>query len=116
MAVTAWRDAAFLAVASLATTGLYVSYAAPILLGAIARARGRWTKRGPWHLGALGVPIAWGAVAWSIFVLVVCALPPNAIAGEMLGAVVVGLGAFYAVVVRGRFRGPKIDLAAVERS
>ena len=86
VAVTApLSDAAFLAVASLATTGLYTSYAAPILLGAIARARGRWTRVGPWNLGAFGPSIAWGAVVWSLAVLVVCALPPNAVAGEMLG-------------------------------
>lgn len=108
-------DAAFLAVASLATTGLYTSYATPIALGAIARARGRWRRLGPWNLGAWGPVIAWGAVAWSAIVLIVCALPPNAVAGAMLAGVVVLLIAFYFTLVRGRFRGPELDLAAVER-
>jgi amino acid transporter len=107
-------SAAFLAVASLATTGLYTSYAAPIFLGAIARARGRWTQRGPWNLGAFGLVVAWGAVAWSAFVLVVCALPPNAIAGGIFAVTVMLLGAFYFAVVRGRFRGPALTLAAIE--
>lgn len=108
-------EAAFLAVASLATTGLYTSYAAPILLGAVARGRGRWTRLGPWNLGRFGPAVAWGAVAWSGAVLVVCALPPNGIAGAMLGGVIVSLLVFYFAVVRGRFRGPALDLSALER-
>jgi amino acid transporter len=117
VAVTApLSDAAFLAVASLATTGLYTSYAAPILLGAIARQRGRWTRRGPWNLGPFGSLLAWGAVAWSGFVLVVCALPPNAVAGAMLGTVVATLAVLYFAAVRGRFRGPSLDLSALERN
>ncbi len=108
-------DAVFLAVASMATTALYVSYALPILLGAVARHRGRWTRRGPWHLGVLGVAIAWVAVVWSLGVLVVCALPPNGLSGVLLVAVMAGLGLLYVVQVRGRFRGPRLDLAAVQR-
>jgi amino acid transporter len=107
-------DAAFLAVASLATTGLYTSYATPIMLGAVARARGRWTRLGPWNLGAFGQLTAWGAVAWSAFVLVVCALPPNGIAGAILLGTVAALLLFYATVVRGRFRGPATRLSAIE--
>ena len=106
-------DAAFLAVASLATTGLYTSYAIPILLGAIARAKGRGWRRGPWHLGPFGAIVAWIAVLWAAAVLVVCALPPNAIAGAMLAGVAVVLGVFYVTRVRGRFRGPRVDLSAL---
>ncbi len=106
-------DAAFLAVASLATTALYSSYALPIFLGAWARTRGRVWRRGPWHLGVFGVAVAWGAVAWAGAVLVVCSLPPNAIAGEMLAGVAVALGAFYVTRVRGTFRGPRLALSAM---
>jgi amino acid transporter len=108
-------DAVFLAIASLATTGLYVSYAIPILLGAIARTRGRWTRLGPWHLGRFGIVIAWGAVAWTVAVLVVCSLPPNATAGMTIAGVGIALVVFYFGVVRRRFRGPKLDLATLER-
>jgi amino acid transporter len=107
-------DAAFLAVASLATTGLYTSYAVPILLGAIARRRGRWKRLGPWNLGPFGSLVAWGAVVWSSAVLVVCSLPPNAVAGAMLAGVVLALAVFYFAIVRGRFRGPSLDLSAVD--
>ena len=54
-------------------------------------------------------------MATDLFVLVVCALPPNAIAGAMLGAVIVALGALYLVAVRGKFRGPRLDLDALEQ-
>lgn len=109
-------EALFVAMAQMATMGLYLSYAAPILLGAVARHRGRWTRRGPFALGPLGVPIAWGAVAWTAFVLVVCTLPPNNVAGGMLGGMLAGLFVAWAIFVRGRFRGPKVDLAAFELS
>ncbi len=116
LATRALSDAVFLAVASLATTALYVSYATPIALGALARRSGRWKRRGPWHLGGLGAPLAWLAVAWAVFVLVVCALPPNGLAGAMLAGLVVIVGGVYHVAVRGRFAGPKVRLGDLEGS
>jgi amino acid transporter len=105
----------FDAMAKMATMALYVSYAIPILLGALARQRGRWKTPGPFHLRGFGIPIAWMAVVWSGFVLVVCSLPPNQVPAGMLGAVVVVLVAIYAMFLRGRFVGPKVDLASLER-
>jgi amino acid transporter len=110
-----FSEAVFLVVASLATTGLYVSYALPITLGLVARHRGRWTRRGPWNLGRFGVAIGWVAVLWSAFVLVVCALPPNTLSGVLLAAVVVVLGLVYFGVVRGKFHGPQRDLESLQR-
>jgi amino acid transporter len=112
--VATTSDAAFPAVATLATTGLYTSYAAPILAGAVARTRGRWTRMGPWSLGRLGVAIAWSAVAWSVLVVVVCSLPPNGAAGPTLAGTIVALALAYFTLVRGRFRGPALALAAIE--
>ena len=109
-------ESVFLAVASLATTALYVSYATPILLGAIARHTSRWSCLGPWNLGRFGLAIAWGAVLWTALVLVVCALPPNQTAGYLLAAVVAVLAAVYVFGVRGRFRGPPISLADMQRA
>jgi hypothetical protein len=37
------------------------------------------------------------------------------IAGELLVAIVAALAAFYQLVVRGRFKGPRLDLSALER-
>ncbi len=109
-----FSDAVFDAVTSLATTALYVSYAAPIALGVIARTRGRWTRRGPWNLGRAGVPVACAAVLYSAFVIVCFGLPPNLAYAKLIGAVAVGIVVLYFAVARSRFRGPKIDLAHLE--
>jgi amino acid transporter len=100
----------FLAVASLATTALYVSYGVPIALGAVARLRGVWTRKGPWTLGRAGIPVACAAVAWVLFVLGVAALPHGGAYVGLLGVVASALVLTYRVIVRGRFKGPNAGL------
>jgi amino acid transporter len=107
-------DAAFLAVAALATLALYASYAVPIALGAVARTRGRWTRRGAWDFGRAGVPLAWVAVGWTACVGFICTLA-NGLAVEMFVALIAALGVLWLMRVRGRFEGPKVDLARFER-
>jgi amino acid transporter len=109
-----FSDAVFAAMAQMATMGLYVSYAVPILLGALARRRGTWKTMGPLSLGRFGLPLAWVAVAWCAFVLVVCALPPGQLATAMLGGCVAVLAIVYVAVVKKTFTGPKVDLAHFE--
>lgn len=109
-----FSDSLFDAMAKMATMGLYVSYGIPIALGALARHRGRWKTRGPFHLRGLGVPIAWAAVTWCAFVLVVCGLPPNQLPAKMLCGAVLALGAIYFFFVRKHFEGPRVKLAALE--
>jgi amino acid transporter len=99
---------------ALATTMLYVSYAVPIALGAVARSRGRWTRMGPFRLGRLGVPIAWAAVAWAGFVVVVFVLPPRGAFALVLGAIFALLALAYALR-RAHFDGPSVDLRTLER-
>ena len=113
LAIAPFSEAVFVAVATLATIGFYVSYGLPIALGAVARTRGKWRRKGPWHLGALGVPMAWLATAWTVFVVAVCVFT-NRLSGALLAGVVVTLAVLYLARVRGTFRGPKIDLAAFE--
>jgi amino acid transporter len=107
-------SAVFLAVAALATVALYASYALPIALGAVARARGRWVRRGAWNYGRAGVPLAWAAVAWSGVVGLVCTLA-NPLAMELFAALLVALAVLWTTRVRARFAGPKVDLAHFER-
>ncbi len=109
-----FSDTLFDAMAKMATMGLYVSYASPILLGAVARGRGTWKTMGPFRLGGAGVAVAWAAVAWSAFVLVVCSLPPNALPAKMLVGALAALGVLWFAVVRKRFEGPRVTLAALE--
>ncbi len=104
-------DDQFLAVASLATTALYLSYATPILLGAVARHRGKWRKSGPWQLGRAGPAIAWGGVAWSAFVLATAAVPHHGAYLALVAFVGVGLAVSYAIFARGRFKGPRVGLS-----
>ena len=77
--------------------------------------RGAWRRRGPFSLRALGVPIAWLAVGWCVFVLVVCALPPNMLAAKLLLGVLVMLLVLWFALVRAKFTGPRVDLAALEQ-
>jgi amino acid transporter len=105
----------FDAMAKMATMALYVSYGIPIALGALARHRGAWRTRGPFHLGHLGVPMAWAAVAFCVVVLGVCSLPPNQLPAGILAALVVLLVSFYlAVVRRSDFDGPDVKLSQLE--
>lgn len=115
MSTAPFSDALFVSIATLATTGLYVSYALPIAFGALARARGRWRHRGPWQLGRAGVPIAWAAVGWALCVLAVSTLA-DPLSTKMLAGIAVAFGALWIVRVRARFRGPEVALDAFERS
>jgi amino acid transporter len=99
-------DDRFLAVASLATTALYVSYGIPIALGALARHRGQWTEKGPWTLGRAGVPVAWAAVLWVLVVLGIAALPHDGAYVALLAVSSIVLVVVYRTWVRGRFSGP----------
>jgi amino acid transporter len=110
-----WQDNVFLAVTSLATTALYVSYALPIALGVVSRVRGRWHKFGPFHLRSFGLPIAILAVIWSLAVVIVFALPPNVTFGVVIVGVVAVVVLAYPIVIRGRFQGPRVHLDDIER-
>ncbi len=116
VATAPFAGALFDAMAKMATMALYVSYAAPILLGVLARRRGAWKTLGPFHLRGFGVPIAWAAILWCVFVLVVCALPPNQLPAGMLGVLGVVLVIAWLTFVRRRFVGPKVKLATLEKA
>jgi amino acid transporter len=116
MGTAPFSESVYVAMAQMATMGLYVSYALPILLGALARSRGKWKTMGPVKLGAFGVPMAWIAVVWCAGVIAVCSLPPNVLAAKMLGGCVLVLAVVYVVFVRKRFTGPRVTLDAFERS
>jgi amino acid transporter len=107
-------ETVFLAVAALATVALNASYALPIALGAIARVQKRWTRRGPWTVGAAGVAVAAAAVGWALFVLVVCTLA-NALGTGIFAGLLLVLALLWFGLVGARFRGPAVDLAHFER-
>ncbi len=122
---TVWNFAAYVAVTSIATIGLYIAYALPILLRLFAKD----FKPGPWHLGAWSKPIGWIAVIWVVFISVLFMLPTanpitaltfNYASVTVLGTLLI-VGVWWLVSARNWFKGPIIqgseaELAAIERS
>uniref|UniRef100_R7W657 Putative amino-acid permease n=1 Tax=Aegilops tauschii TaxID=37682 RepID=R7W657_AEGTA len=107
---------AFQAMVSIATLGLYISYALPIFFR-VTTARKSFV-RGPFHLGRYGVIIGWAAVLWVAFITVLFSLPvaypvgkdvfnytPVAVGGVLLLSV--GSWVFHA---RFWFKGPIVNV------
>jgi amino acid transporter len=122
---TVWNFAAYVAVTSIATIGLYIAYGLPILLRVLAKD----FKPGPWHLGAWSKPIGWIAVIWvvviSVLFMLPTAIPITALTFNYASVTVLGtlliVGVWWLVGARYWFKGPVIqgteaELAAIERS
>ena len=122
---TVFNFAAYVAVTSIATIGLYIAYALPILLRLFAKD----FQRGPWHLGAWSKPIGVIAVLWVIVISVLFMLPTvnpitpvtfNYTPVVVLGTFVI-ITAWWLLSARNWFKGPVIqgsavELAAIEKS
>jgi amino acid permease (GABA permease) len=120
-----WNPAAYFAVTSIATIGLYIAYVTPTYL----RLRlGENFKRGPWHLGRWSYVIGWTAVVWVVIITILFMLPQvgpitwttfNYAVVAVL--VVIGFaGVYWLVSARNWFTGPRVqgtpeELAAIER-
>jgi hypothetical protein len=112
-------------VTSIATIGLYIAYALPILL----RLRATDFRPGPWRLGAWSRPVGIIAVIWVAFISVLFMLPTaNPITAAtfnytpvvVLGTILI-VTVWWLVSARYWFKGPIIqgsetELAAIERS
>ena len=124
-APTVFNYTAYFAVTSIATIGLYIAYALPILL----RQFSKDFQSGPWHLGAWSRPIGWIAVIWVVLISILFMLPTaNPInAGNfnytpvvVLGTLII-IGAWWLASARTWFKGPIIqgseaELEAIEKS
>ena len=117
--------ATYVAVTSIATIGLYVSYGIPILLRLMAKD----FQRGPWHLGAWSRPIGVISVIWVVFISILFMLPSitpiTAVTFNYTPVVVLGtlviLVVWWMVSVRHWFTGPHIqgsesEMSAIERN
>ena len=81
---------AFTAATSIATIGLYISYALPILIGFIWPAN---FIKGPFNLRAASRPIALVAVLWVMFITIVFCLPTaNPVDSQTLNYTPVAVG------------------------
>ncbi len=120
-----WNTAAYFAVTSIATIGLYIAYVTPTLL----RLRlGDSFQRGPWHLGRWSYPIGIIAVTWVAIITILFMLPQVGPIGFktfnyaiVAVLVVIGFaGIYWLVSARNWFTGPRVqgtpeELAAIER-
>ncbi len=120
-----WNPAAYGAVTSIATIGLYVAYVAPTFL---RLRQGQNFKRGPWHLGRWSYVIGWTAVVWVVIIFFLFMLPQFGPIGYatfnyacIAVAVVIGYASLtWVLSARKWFTGPKVqgsaeELAAIER-
>jgi len=98
---------AYSVIVSISTIGLYISYGIPILLGLLAQRHGKWTQRGPWHLGKWSMPNAVIALLWIAFITGLFVAPPNQLTGYTFAGLTVLLLIYYFVDVRHWFRGPR---------
>jgi amino acid transporter len=120
-----WNAAAYFAVTSIATIGLYVAYVAPTYL---RLRKGESFKRGPWNLGRWSYVVGWTAVVWVVIIFFLFMLPqvgPVTLKtfnyASIAVLVVIGFaGIYWLVSARKWFTGPKVqgtpeELAAIER-
>jgi amino acid transporter len=98
---------AYSVIVTISTIGLYVSYGIPILLGLLAQRHGKWTHRGPWHLGKWSQFNAVAAILWIVFITVLFVAPPNQLTGYTFAGLAFFLMTYYFVDVRHWFRGPQ---------
>ena len=75
----------FTAVTSIATIGLYISYALPILFKLLVARRAHW-RPGPFHLGGASTFVGIVAIAWVAFIAVLFCLPPVSGGGGRRGS------------------------------
>ncbi len=67
-----WNVTAYVAVTSIATIGLYISYVLPVYL---RRRAGEAFQRGVWNLGSWSPLVNWIAIVWVIFTSILFMLP-----------------------------------------
>ena len=105
---------AYIILASGCAVFLYVSYIMPIAAGILAEGT-RWTKKGPFDLGAWSRPIGVLAVFGGGVLAFVGFQPPNQLVGEFLAGTVVVLVAVWFAFERKRFPGPPLTEADVAK-
>lgn len=105
---------AYIVLASGCAVFLYVSYVMPIAAGVLAEGK-RWTKKGPFNLGAWSRPIGVLAVFGGGVLAFVGSQPPYQLVGKFLGGTVVLLALVWFLLERNRFPGPPLTEADVAR-
>ncbi|GAA6010314.1 hypothetical protein JCM11491_006263 [Sporobolomyces phaffii] len=107
---------AFAAVTAIATSGLYISYALPIVFRLLENER-FLSIRGPFYLGRFSRPIAFACVVYVCFITVVFCLPTTTpVTSQTLNYTPIALGTVAAYIAvswfafaRKTFHGPRAD-------
>jgi amino acid permease (GABA permease) len=120
-----WNSAAYFAVTSIATIGLYIAYVTPTYL---RLRQGESFQRGPWHLGRWSYLVGWIAVIWVAIITILFMLPQvGPITWKTFNYAVVAVlvvigfaGIYWLVSARNWFTGPRVqgtpeELAAIEQ-
>jgi amino acid permease (GABA permease) len=119
-----WNDAAYAAVTSIATIGLYIAYVSPTYL---RLRQGASFQAGPWNLGRWSYPVGIIACIWVVFITILFMLPTESpiTKGDfnytiVAVLVVIGFaGVYWLVSAKNWFTGPRVqgtaeELAAIE--
>lgn len=104
-------EVAFSAATSIATVGLYISYALPVLVGLLFP---KYFKKGPFDLGAFSKPVAILCCLWVLFITIIFCLPAETPVNSQtlnytaVAVAIVGGGALFVWFVSARkwFTGP----------
>src|SRR5580692_7759122 len=120
-----WNSAAYAAVTSIATIGLYIAYVTPTFL---RLRQGDNFQRGPWHLGRWSKPVGIIACIWVVFITILFILPQVGpitwttfnYAVFAVVAVIGFAGIYWLASARNWFTGPRVqgsaeELAAIEQ-
>lgn len=121
-----WSSAAYGAVTSIATIGLYIAYIIPTLLRRIAGPR---FEVGPWNLGKWSSLVGWAGILWVGFITILFMLPEVSpitrdtfnYAPVAVIVVIAYAGIYWLVSAKHWFTGPRVqgseaDLEAIERA
>lgn len=121
-----WSTAAYGAVTSIATIGLYIAYIIPTLLRRIAGPR---FEVGPWNLGKWSSLVGWVGILWVGFITILFMLPEVSpitrdtfnYAPVAVIVVIAYAGIYWLVSAKHWFTGPRVqgseaDLEAIERA
>lgn len=92
-------------IAAIGTVFLYISYVLPVAAGVLAHGR-RWTRMGPWHLGAWYKPLGTISVIGCLFLLLIGIQPPNQQALWIVGGTTVLQVIVWFTFEKRRFKGP----------
>jgi len=97
---------------SISVVTFYISYLMPVYLGT---RRPGWQKSAVWNLGKYSRLVGYTGLLWGLFIFIVLIMPPNALAGKSLAALIVVLLILYFARARHQYHGPEWAKSYLEK-